>query len=406
MTCRSCGDKKLVLLLDLGKTPLANSLIEKEDLGKPEDSFPLELFFCPSCSLVQIGESVSPEKMFKEYKYFSSFSDTMLMHSQTLAERVILERKLDSDSLVIEVASNDGYLLQFYKNKGIGVLGIEPAENVAQHAIEVKGIPTLVEFFGSDFAAGYVRKNSRCDVLHANNVFAHVPDINGFVEGIKTILKPDGVAYLESPYLKNLLDHCEFDTIYHEHLFYYSLTALDRLFARHSLLIFDAEKIPIHGGSMRIHVCHAGYVKRSERASRLLAEESDWGVDKKETYKDFAEKVENLKKDLCWLLHDLKSKGKRIAAYGAAAKGSTLINYFGIGCDLIDFVVDRSPHKQGLYMPGKHIPVLNTDALLEKMPDYVLLFTWNFAEEIMKQQKEYRRRGGKFIIPIPEPTIL
>ena len=406
MACRSCGEQKLLELLDLGETPLANSLLSGDELSSPEEKFPLQLFFCPSCSLVQIGESVPPEKMFSKYRYFSSYSDTMLAHSQKLAERVIADRKLGADSLVIEVASNDGYLLQFYKNRGVGVLGIEPARNVANHAIEVKGIPTLVEFFGAEFAAEYVRRNSRCDVLHANNVFAHVPDINGFAEGIRTILKSDGVAYLESPYLKNLLDNCEFDTIYHELLFYYSLTALDRLFARHGMLIFDAEKIPIHGGSMRIHVCHAGYMARSERATRLLAEELEWGVDSPATYLNFSEKVQNLKKDLCWLLHDLKSQGKRIAAYGAAAKGSTLINYFDLGRELIDFVADRSPHKQGLFMPGKHIPIVAVDVLLEKMPDYVLLFTWNFADEILEQQKEYRRRGGRFIIPIPEPTIL
>jgi len=402
--CRSCGGTGLTTILSLGQTPLANALLTADQLQQPETTYPLELALCPHCSLVQITETVSPEKLFGEYLYFSSFSDTLLRHVQALVQRLILSRRLDSNSLVVEVASNDGYLLQYYKQAGISVLGIEPAANVAKVAQEQRGIPTLCEFFGEKLARRLRKQGKRADVIHAHNVLAHVPDLNGFVRGIKLLLKDDGVAVIEVPYVKDMIDRCEFDTIYHEHLCYFSLTALDKLFRRHELVVQDVERLPIHGGSLRLFITPHGEQRSMVRS--LLDEEILWGVNRLDFYRDFADRVKNLKNSLRSLLHDLKQNGNRLAAYGAAAKGSTLLNYFGIGRETFNFVVDRSTYKQGLYMPGVHLPIYHPDKLLEDKPDYVLLLTWNFAEEIMEQQAEYLRRGGHFIIPIPQVKVV
>jgi SAM-dependent methyltransferase len=396
----------MVPVLSLGRTPLANALRSEADLAKPEATFPLDLAFCSACSLLQIIESVAPPDLFRDYVYFSSFSDTMLHHATDLTTRVISQRRLGPKSLVIEAASNDGYLLKNYKAAGVPVLGIEPARNVAQVAVEKHGIPTREEFFDAKFAARLVAEGRRADVFHAHNVLAHVPDLNGFVAGVRTILKTGGVAVIEAPYVKDMLDHCEFDTIYHEHLSYFSLTALDRCFRRHGLVIADVERVPIHGGSLRLFAIPLECVNGvPPRVSALLAEEMAWGVNTAKPYLAFAAKVNQIKAALRMLLSNLKAAGLKLAAYGASAKGTTLLNYCGIGPETLDFVVDRSTVKQGKYTPGTHLRIYSPEKLLEAQPDFTLLLTWNFADEILRQQEEYRRRGGRFILPVPMPRV-
>jgi SAM-dependent methyltransferase len=402
--CRACGGSRVPLVISLGRTPLANALLNADQLGGREDTYPLDLVFCEDCTLVQITETVPPARLFADYTYFSSFSDTMLRHAEALVERVIRERQLGGGTLVAEIASNDGYLLQFYRRAGIPVLGIEPAANIAKVA-EERGIPTVVDFFGEACARTLAARGDRADVIHANNVLAHVPDLPGFSRGLATVLTRDGIAIVEVPYVKDLIDHREFDTIYHEHLSYFSLTAIHRLCASHGLAVIDVERLPIHGGSLRLTIGHAGVGVPSAAVAQLLDEEEAWGVTRLEFYQRFADDVADLRRSLLAVLSDLRAGGKRLAAYGAAAKGSTLLNYFGIGRDYLDFVVDRSPHKQGRYMPGVHLPIDAPSRLLRDRPDFVLLLTWNFADEILEQQAEFRQGGGRFIIPVPAVRV-
>lgn len=406
LTCRASGDSEIIPILSLGDMPLANALLTADQLSEREARYPLDLVFAPESALVQITETVPPELLFGEYLYFSSFSDTMLDHAEGLVERLVAERGLGGDSMVVEVASNDGYLLQYYRDRAIPMLGIEPARNVARVA-EERGIPTRSLFFSEAVACELKVEGVVADVIHANNVLAHVADLNGVVRGLRTLLRHSGVAVIEVPYVKELIDRCEFDTIYHEHLCYFSLTALDRLFQRHDLILEDVERIPIHGGSLRVFAAPGGGGRTpSGSVQAMLAEEAAWGAGQPDFYLDFGRRVEDLRKALLTLLRGLKSGGKRLAAYGAAAKGSTLLNYCGIGLETLDFVADRSTYKQGMFMPGVHVPVVPTERLVEEMPDCVLLLAWNLAEEIMHQQAEYRRKGGRFIVPVPEPRII
>lgn len=403
--CRACGAPDRVLILDLGIQPLANNLLRPEDLGKPEPRFPLRLAVCPRCWLLQITDLVPPVTLFSEYLYFSSFSDAMLRHARQAAERYIREFNLGRDSFVVEIASNDGYLLQNFVAGGVPCLGIEPAANIARVARQ-KGIETLEAFFGLALARRLVAEGRSADLVLGNNVFAHAPDINDFVAGLATLLRPGGRVILEFPYGVDFIERTEFDTIYHEHVFYFTLTPLEPLFERHGLEIFHVERIPIHGGSLRLFAGRKGEHAVTPSVAELRTEEDRRGVGSLDFYQGFAGRVARLKTELCNLLQELKRRGYRLAAYGAAAKGSTLLNYYGIGRETLDFVVDRSPYKQGRLMPGVHLPIRPPHALLEDRPDYTLLLAWNFADEILAQQAAYRQAGGRFILPIPEVRVV
>jgi hypothetical protein len=402
--CRSCGRTELDIFLDLGPKPPSDRILTREMLNQPEPFYPLEVGFCPNCSLVQILETVPPTDLFLDtYQYFSSFSPTIMENAKENALDLIKSRGLDSKSLVVELASNDGYLLKNYVERQIPVLGIDPAPAQAK-AAETNGVPTLNDFFTVSLARQLRGQGKGADVIHGNNVLAHVEDTNGFVEGIRILLTDNGIAVIEVPYIVDLIDNCEFDTIYHEHLCYFSVKALDYLFRRHKLYLNKIKRLPIHGGSLRLYVEPRPDIDDSVK--KLFSEEETNGVNKLEYYTHFANKVENLKIKLHSLLMSLKAEGKTIAAYGAAAKGSTMINTVGIDKNMIDFVVDRNHHKHGKFMPGKHLPIYGIEMLTEKQPDAVLILAWNFADEIMKQQADYREKGGKFIIPVPEPHIV
>ena len=402
--CRSCGHSELETVLDLGLSPLANNLVTANELGSADERFPLETVFCERCALVQITVTVPPEILFRHYRYFSSVSETLVRHARGLVDSVLTSRPLDSESLVLEIASNDGYLLKNYVEKGIPVLGVDPAENIAEVA-RGRGVPTLAEFFSSTLARQLASEGKTADVVHANNVLAHVADTNGFVEGIRTILKPTGVAVIEVPYVRDLIEKCEFDTIYHEHLCYFSVSSLRSLFLRHGLALVGAERVSIHGGSLRVWIAHEEHAQVAVGVEELLAQERRGGVDRYPFYQDFGQRVQRLRSDVRSLVTQLHGEGRRLWGYGAAAKATVLLNYFDIGAEVLECVADLSPHKQGCLIPGVRIPIVSPDRLSED-PDYLLLLAWNFADEIMGQQSAYRARGGKFIIPVPELRIV
>ncbi len=402
--CRSCGGAALAPILSFGRTPLADRLLVEAELAAPPVTAPLDLVLCEACSLVQITETVAPEVLFGgDYPYFSSISSTLLEHSRANAEELIARLGLDAGSLVVEIASNDGYLLRNFVEHGVPVLGIDPAEAPVRAAIAA-GVPTLNAFFGRELARQLRNEGRLADLILANNVLAHVADLNGRVEGIATLLKPGGTAVLEMPYVADLIDGGEFDTIYHQHLCYFSVAALDALFRRHGLFLHDVRRLAIHGGSLRLFVAHN---ERDAPAVRqLLAEERARGLDRIDGYDRFVQGAAALRRQLTGLLAGLKAQGRRIAAYGAAAKATTMLAWCGLGRETLDYVVDRNRFKQGRYMPGNRLPILPPERLLEDQPDFVLLLPWNFADEILAQQAEYRRRGGRFIVPLPEPHIL
>lgn len=405
--CRSCSQPLEHVFCDLGMTPLANAYIDADQLHQAEPFYPLLAFVCSECFLVQLQQFETPEEIFGEYAYFSSYSDSWLEHCRRYTREMHDRLGLTESSQVIEIASNDGYLLQYFREAGIPVLGVEPAANVAAAAV-AKGIPTLVEFFGVGTATRMLADGNVADLLLGNNVLAHVPDVNDFVAGMKLVLKPHGVITMEFPHLLRLIQHSQFDTIYHEHFSYFSLHSVDRIFSSHDLTIFDVEELPTHGGSLRIYAQHADFAARprQERVTRLLETEASAGLTRLDTYEEFARRVQKVKCDLLEFMITAKREGKRIAGYGAPAKGNTLLNFCGIGKDFIDYTVDRSPAKQGHFLPGTHIPICATERIAETRPDYILVLPWNIKDEIMDRAKCVRDWGGKFVIPIPSVDII
>jgi 2-polyprenyl-3-methyl-5-hydroxy-6-metoxy-1,4-benzoquinol methylase len=407
MNCRFCNTPLKYLFVSLGSAPLSNSYLTKDQLTKMEPLYPLEVYVCHNCLLVQLEEFESPQNIFSDYAYFSSYSETWLKHAKTYVETMSQRFGLQSMSYVIEIASNDGYLLQYFVEKGIPVLGIEPAANVANVAIQ-KGIPTEVRFFGEDTARELARQGKAADLLVGNNVLAHVPALNDFVKGLKTLLKPQGVITMEFPHLMRLFEEVQFDTIYHEHFSYFSLLTVEQIFATYGLVLFDVEELPTHGGSLRIYARHIEDTTKpiTDRVGELKQREMTAGFTRIEHYLLFKDKVQAIKREILRFLIQLKETGKTIVGYGAPAKGNTLLNYCGIKTDFLEYTVDRNPYKQGRYLPGSHIPIAAPDKIKETRPDYVLILPWNLKDEIMEQIAFIREWGGKFVITIPALQVI
>lgn len=399
--CRSCGAALRQTFCDLGMAPLSNRYLEAAQLNAMEPFYPLHAYVCGECLLVQLEVYEAPQAIFSDYAYFSSYADSWVAHAARYVEAAAARFGLGAASRVVEIASNDGYLLQHFVARGVPVLGIEPAANVAR-AAEARGIRTLVEFFGADCARRVADAHGRADLVVANNVLAHVPGLNDFVEGVRILLAEGGVATFEVPHLLRLIQGGQFDTIYHEHFSYFSLLAVQRVFAAHRLRLFDVEELPTHGGSLRLYACHAAAGRAPGAAlARVAAAERAAGLDSLAGYAGFEERVREIKRALLAFLIDARRAGKRVAAYGAAAKGNTLLNYCGIRGDFIDFVADRSPHKQGRFLPGTHIPVVHPDRIALERPDYLLILPWNLEEEVMRQNAGIRAWGGRFVVPVP-----
>jgi SAM-dependent methyltransferase len=405
--CRFCRCKINHVFVDLGRSPLSNAFLTKENLEEPEKMFPLKAFVCENCFLVQLPEFETPENIFNDYVYFSSYSKSWLKHVENYVDMISEKIRLDKDKMVIELASNDGYLLQFFKKKGIPVKGIEPAANVAKVS-KNKGIETIVEFFGEKLAKKLASEETKADLIIGNNVLAHVPDINDFVRGISILLKSNGVVNMEFPHLLQIIKHNQFDTIYHEHFSYFSLNTVKKIFEFHNLIIFDIDEIPTHGGSLRIYAKHKENqnleIKKS--VNEILEKENEFGLSDLSFYLEFSKTVESVKNEIIGFFHDAKQNGKKIVCYGAAAKGNTLLNFCNIKKESIEYVVDNNPHKQGLYLPGSHIPIKKPEEIMETKPDFILILPWNIKEEIMKDMLFISKWGGKFVIPIPKVIII
>jgi len=404
--CRFCGSELHQVFVDLGMSPLANSYLTMADLQKMEPHYPLCIYICDRCYLAQLPVFETPEGIFTDYAYFSSYSDSWLRHAKAYTDLMIERFGYNQSNFVIELASNDGYLLQYFKEKSIPVLGIEPAKNVALAANEA-GIPTLVKFFGTDTARELASENKYADLIIGNNVLAHVPGLNDFVNGMKIVLKKKGVITMEFPHMMRLVAENQFDTMYHEHFSYFSFTTVEKVFASHGLTLFDVEELPTHGGSLRIYARHSNDETKpvGKRVAELKSREDAAGMTKMEYYLSFGEKVKETKRKILEFLIKAKAEGKSIVGYGAPAKGNTLLNYCGVRTDFIDYTLDRSPHKQGQYLPGTHIPIYHPDKVREDKPDYLVILPWNLKEEIMEQMSYIREWGGKFVTLIPEPAV-
>ena len=404
--CRFCGTELRHTLVDLGMSPLCESYVSADRLNHMEPFYPLHVYVCEQCFLAQLEEYVSAEEIFSEYAYFSSYSDSWLEHAKQYTDTIVSRFDLNNQHSVMELASNDGYLLQYFVHKGFRVIGVEPAANVAAVA-EKNGVPTVIAFFGRETAKELIAQHGRVDLLIGNNVLAQVPDINDFVGGMKTALGPTGVITMEFPHLMRLMDENQFDTIYHEHFSYFSFITAEKIFAHHGITLFDVEELPTHGGSLRIYGRHAEDDTKpvTNRVPEMRRRENDAGFAKIETYRNFGEQVKETKRKLLEFLIEAKRNGKMIVGYGAPGKGNTLLNYCGIRTDFLDYTVDRNPYKQGKFLPGTHIPILHPDKITETKPDYVMILPWNFKDEIMTQMSGIRQWGGQFIVPIPEVTI-
>lgn len=406
LRCRFCSAPLSRTFVDLGDTPLANSYVSAESLVHVDPTYPLHARVCESCFLVQVEDVVPAEEIFSDYAYFSSYAASWVEHARRYAGDMIARFGLGTNSKVVEVASNDGYLLQHFASASVPVLGVEPAANVAQ-AAEAIGIPTEVAFFGTETAARLKQQGHSADLIAANNVLAHVPDINDFVSGFAVLLKPEGVWTIEFPHLMRLIEETQFDTIYHEHYSYYSLMVVERILAAHRLRVFDVEELPTHGGSLRVYACHAAANhSESGKVAQIRDSETSAGLGKLETYTGFGQRVAAVKQALLDFLTDAKNSGKTVAAYGAAAKGNTLLNSCRVTAELIAFVTDRNPHKQGRYMPGSRIPITPPEEIFEARPDYVLILPWNLKDEIRRDMAGIVDWGGKFVVPIPTLSVL